>query len=91
MQKNYELEDRERSRARDSLTRQGETVPLSSRLLSTRELSEVLGVSRRTIGYWTAARRIPRLRLSGRMTRFNLARVQSALERYEIKEVAARR
>jgi excisionase family DNA binding protein len=57
------------------------------RLLSKRQLATALGVSPRTIENWLAARRIPWLRLSARLTRFNLARVEAALARYEIREV----
>jgi excisionase family DNA binding protein len=64
---------------------------LAARLLSKRELAAVLSVSERTIDNWLAQRRIPRLRLSNRLTRFNLARVEGALARYEIKEVGAPR
>jgi excisionase family DNA binding protein len=61
------------------------------RLLSKRELATVLNVSERTIENWLAQKRIPRLRLSNRLTRFNLPRVEAALARYEVKEVGARR
>jgi excisionase family DNA binding protein len=61
------------------------------RLLSKRELAAVLNVSERTLDNWLAQKRIPRLRLSNRLTRFNLPKVEAALERYEIKEVGARR
>src|SRR4030095_16123386 len=53
------------------------------RLLSKRELAGVLNVSERTIENWLAQKRIPRLRLSNRLTRFNLPRVEAALARYE--------
>ena len=65
-----------------------ESIP--KRLLSKRELARALGVSPRTIENWLAAKKIPQLRLSARLTRFNLARVESALSRYEVKEVGAR-
>jgi excisionase family DNA binding protein len=64
---------------------------VQKRLLSKRELAAVLGVSSRTIENWLSQKRIPQLRLSARLTRFNLARVESALARYEIKEVGVRR
>ena len=64
---------------------------MTKRLLSKRELSAVLNVSERTLDNWLAQKKIPRLRLSNRLTRFNLARVEAALARYEIKEVGARR
>jgi hypothetical protein len=47
-------------------------------------------VSERTIDNWLAQKRIPRLRLSNRLTRFNLPKVEAALGRYEIREVGAR-
>jgi excisionase family DNA binding protein len=61
------------------------------RLLSKRELAAVLNVSKRTIENWLAQKRIPRLRLSARLTRFDLSKVEAALARYEIQEVGARR
>jgi excisionase family DNA binding protein len=61
------------------------------RLLSKRELAAVLNVSERTIDNWLAQKKVPRLRLSNRLTRFNLSKVEAALARYEIKEVGARR
>jgi excisionase family DNA binding protein len=64
---------------------------IAKRLLSKRELAAVLGISERTIENWLAERRIPRLRLSARLTRFNLPKVEAALARYEVKEVGARR
>ncbi len=63
---------------------------ISKRLLSKKELARALGVSPRTIENWLAAKKIPQLRLSARLTRFNLARVESALSRYEVKEVGGR-
>lgn len=60
------------------------------RLLSKRELAAALNVSERTIDNWVAQKRIPYLRLSNRLIRFNLAKVEAALARYEIKEVGAR-
>lgn len=62
----------------------------SKRLLSKKELAVVLGISPRTIENWLAQKRIPQLRLSARLTRFNLARVEAALARYEVKEVGCR-
>jgi excisionase family DNA binding protein len=66
-----------------------ESIP--KRLLSKRELAAVLGVSQRTIENWLARKRIPQLRLSARLTRFILPKVEAALERYEIKELGAGR
>jgi excisionase family DNA binding protein len=64
---------------------------IPKRLLSKRELAAILGVSERTIENWLAEKRIPRLRLSARLTRFSLPKVEAALARYEVKEVGARR
>ena len=66
-------------------------TPVVKQLLSKRELAAVLGVSQRTIENWLLEKRIPRLRLSARLTRFNLPKVLNALARYEVKEVGARR
>jgi excisionase family DNA binding protein len=64
---------------------------VAKRLLSKRELAAILSVSERTIENWLAEKRIPRLRLSARLTRFSLPKVEAALNRYEIKEAGARR
>ena len=63
-------------------------LPTSKRLLSKRELAAVLNVSERTLDNWCAQKRIPRLRLSARLTRYSLPKVEAALARYEVKEVA---
>jgi hypothetical protein len=56
-------------------------------LISKRELGQTLGISPRTVDSWLAQKRIPYLRLSTRLLRFNLQRVLDALSRYEIREV----
>ena len=48
-------------------------------LLSTRELAEVLGVSTRTVSTWSAAGRIPRVRLGARTIRYELGAVLKAV------------
>src|SRR5438477_5038362 len=63
---------------------------LAKRLLSKQELAVVLNVCGRTIDNWLAQKRIPRLRLSNRLTRFNLPKVEAALARYEVREVGRR-
>ena len=68
----------------------GVVAPVSKKLLNKRELAAVLGVSERTIENWVAERRIPRLRLSARLTRFSLPKVEAALAHYEVKEVGRR-
>jgi excisionase family DNA binding protein len=65
-----------------------ESIP--KRLLSKRELAHCLGVSPRTIENWVAEKRIPQLRLSSRLSRFSLPRVEAALARYEVREVGRR-
>jgi len=74
-----------------ALNNSSEGAAVPKRLLSKRELSAVLNVSERTLDNWLAQKKIPRLRLSNRLTRFNLSRVEAALARYEIKEAGARR
>jgi excisionase family DNA binding protein len=64
---------------------------LSQLLLSKEELAAIKNVSKRTIDNWIAEKRIPRVRLSNRLTRFSLPKVNAALARYEIEEVGARR
>jgi excisionase family DNA binding protein len=59
--------------------------------LSKQELAFAVGVSPRTIDNWIAQKRIPFLRLSTRLIKFNLERVKAALARYEIKEIGAPR
>ena len=59
-------------------------------LVSKQELAIAFGVSPRTIDNWMAQRRIPFIRISPRLIRFDLNRVKAALARYEIKEVGAR-
>jgi excisionase family DNA binding protein len=66
-------------------------APIPKQLLSKPELAAALGVSPRTIENWLAEKRIPRLRLSPRLTRFSLSRVLTALNRYEVREVGAAR
>ena len=68
-----------------------ECPPIQKQLLTKRELAALLSVSERTIENWLAEKRIPRLRLSARLTRFSLPKVEAALNRYEVKEVGARR
>ena len=68
-----------------------ESALIPKRLLSKKELAALLNISERTVDNWCAQKRIPRLRLSARLTRFSLPRVEAALARYEIKEVGARR
>jgi excisionase family DNA binding protein len=66
------------------------TTPLPKWLLTKREIATVLNVSPRTIDNWVAQKRIPFFRLSPRLLRFDLRKVQIAIERYEVREVGRR-
>lgn len=57
-------------------------------LLTATELASHIGVTRRTIGNWTRDRVIPYYRVGPRLLRFDLAKVQAALEFYERGAVA---
>jgi excisionase family DNA binding protein len=61
--------------------------PLHKWLLTKMELAAILAVSPRTTDNWIAQKRIPYFRLSPRLMRFDLRKVQIALERYEVKEI----
>jgi len=65
-------------------------VGLPKWLLTKREIAAILNVSSRTIDNWIREKRIPFLRLSPRLLRFDLRTIQRALEKYEIKEVGRR-
>jgi excisionase family DNA binding protein len=67
-----------------------EQDPFRRQFLSKRQLAEVLGVSPRTIENWLSERRLPQLRLSPRLTRFDLTKVLAALDRYEVSEIGRR-
>jgi excisionase family DNA binding protein len=69
----------------------GSGQSLGRHFLSKQELALAVGVSPRTIDNWMAQKRIPFLRLSARLIKFNLERVKAALARYEVKEVGVRR
>src|SRR5260370_7614145 len=62
-----------------------QSVP--KRLISKGEVAKAVGVSFKTIERWTSRRMIPFLRLSSRLTKYDLERVISALRKYEITEV----
>ena len=78
-----------RGASKTSASNNSERIP--KRLLSKRELAAVLGVSARTIENWLSQKRIPQLRLSARLTRFCLSKVEAALARYEVKEIRGSR
>ena len=68
----------------------GSGQSLGRHFLSKQELAFAVGVSVRSVDNWIAQKRIPYIRLSARLIRFDLNRVKAALARYEIKEVGAR-
>jgi excisionase family DNA binding protein len=68
----------------------GSEQSLGRHFLSKQELAFAVGVSVRSVDNWIAQKRIPYIRLSARLIRFDLNRVKAALARYEIKEVGAR-
>jgi excisionase family DNA binding protein len=74
-----------------AFTNSDAATQIPKRLLSKRELATILSVSQRTVENWLSRKMIPCLRLSPRLTRFSLAKVEAALARYEIKEVGAQR
>jgi excisionase family DNA binding protein len=59
-------------------------------MIRKKELANELKVSLRTIDNWIRQRRIPYLRLSPRLLLFDLRKVLSALEKYEVREVGRR-
>ena len=85
----HEREGREPSKT--FATENGVNTNGGRHFLSKQELALAIGVSPRLIDSWMAERRIPFLRLSARLIKFNLERVKAALARYEVKEVGARR
>ena len=56
-------------------------------LLTASELAKTLHVGRRTIGAWTAARRIPCFRLGRRCVRYEEHKVRAALAKFEQEAV----
>lgn len=57
-------------------------------LMTAAELAAELKVGRRTIGAWTASRKIPSLQLGRRCVRYDLVRVREALAKYEREAVS---
>jgi excisionase family DNA binding protein len=84
----YRLAHEARGASKTPASTVNESIP--KRLLSKKELAAALGVSPRTIETWLSEKRIPRLQLSARLTRFSLPKVEAALARYEIKEIGGR-
>ncbi len=69
----------------------GNAGTLTPRGVSKQELADAYGVSTRTVDAWLAQKRIPVLRLSARLLRFDLDKVGMALDRYEVREAGFRR
>lgn len=58
------------------------TEALTSRLVTTAELSLILGVSRRTIVRMRTTREIPAIHVRGHLWRYDIAEVLDALRRH---------
>ena len=57
-------------------------------LLTADELAKEIKVSRRTIGQWTASRKLPCLRLARRVVRYDLQQVRAALAKFTQEAVS---
>jgi hypothetical protein len=58
----------------------------SRAMIRKKELAMALNVSPRTIDNWVRKKQIPVHRFSSRLLRYNLRRVQNALDKYEVTE-----
>jgi excisionase family DNA binding protein len=58
---------------------------MNRRLLSVTELSEYLGLPKNTIYCWVSQRRIPFVKC-GRLTRFDLQKIEKWIEENSVKE-----
>jgi hypothetical protein len=61
-------------------------VIVHRKLIRKKELAKELSVSPRTIDNWVHQKRIPVHRLSPRLLRYDLRKVQKALDKYEVIE-----
>jgi excisionase family DNA binding protein len=89
-----QIEGREPSKSfapGNGINASGSRQLVSRHLHSKQEVALAAGVSLRTVDNWMAQKRIPFIRLSARLIRFDLERVKAALARYEVKEAGARR
>ena len=59
----------------------------SAELLTPEQTAKKLSISRRCLGNWTRSRVVPSV-LVGRVRRYDFAKVKTALEKFEEKEVA---
>jgi hypothetical protein len=67
-----------------NLSESGATV--HRKLIRKNDLAKELNVSPRTIDNWVRQRRIPVHRFSARLLRYDLRKVQSALDKFEVTE-----
>jgi excisionase family DNA binding protein len=56
-------------------------------MIRKKELATALNVSPRTVDNWVRQKRIPVHRFSPRLLRYDLRKVQTALDKYEVIEV----
>ena len=68
-----------------NLSESGATV--HRKLICKKDLAKGLSVSLRTIDNWVRQKRIPVHRFSPRLLRYDLRKVQAALDKYEVMEV----
>ena len=71
-----------------NLSESGATV--HRKLIRKNDLAKELNVSPRTIDNWVRQNRIPVHRFSPRLLRYDLRRVQTALDKYEVIEAGRR-
>jgi len=62
--------------------------PASRKAARKIDVAHEQGVSLRTVDQWLAEHRIPYKKLGPRLIRFDLDKVNAALERFEVKEVS---
>jgi excisionase family DNA binding protein len=60
------------------------------KLVDIKELSEISGFPVRTLRSFIASKKIPAVRLGHRTLRFNLARVEKALNAFEVPAIGAK-
>jgi hypothetical protein len=62
--------------------------PLSGKRATKRDLCREYRVSLRTVDAWIHEKKIPYLKISPRVVRFDLAEVAKALSRFKVKEIS---
>jgi len=63
-------------------------MTLTMKLLTKKQLAEELSLTPAGVQKLTRERKIPVLRISGRMTRYDLDNVRAALGKFEVKAVS---